>query len=118
MRTIEGTAVLTAVVTMLMAPPPSTAQEAMYRPCAREDLACRLDRLERTVAEMAEARAPWRTPAPPRSVDVPVDRPCGGTNCSTLAAEVCRTAGFPRGVPAEVRDAFGSRMLVRATCMD
>jgi hypothetical protein len=106
---------------------PALAQDAMYDPCRSDDLVCRVDRLERTVFQLSERiaeyeRAPVSAPviaAPqPRSVDIPVRSACSGSGCSTVAAETCRTAGFPRGIPAEFRFESGFSYLVRITCMD
>lgn len=115
-----------AVLT-LGAATPALAQEAMYDPCRSDDLVCRVDRLERTVAQMSE-RLSWYEGAavdaavapatPPRSIDVPVNLLCGGGDCSAIAVRQCNTAGFPRGVPAEVSISNGFTYMYRVTCMD
>ena len=102
---------------------PSAAQDAMYDACRSDDLVCRVDRLERTVVQLTERLAAYeRTPfAPavtPRSIDVPVSSSCSGAGCSTVAAQTCRSAGFPRGVPAEFSNSGGFTVMVRVTCMD
>lgn len=102
---------------------PALAQHAMNDPCRSDDLVCRVDRLERMVYQLSERleayeRAPAGPAATPRSVDVPLRSACSGSGCSSIAAQTCQTAGFPRGLPAEYRTEYGTTWLIRVTCMD
>ncbi|MES2833698.1 MAG: hypothetical protein V4707_03195 [Pseudomonadota bacterium] len=97
---------------------PALAQDAMNDPCRSDDLVCRVDRLERTVEQLVDrlAESGQSPAAAPRSVDVPVQYSCSGQGCASVAAQTCRTAGFPRGVPAAFSPDSG--FLIRITCMD
>lgn len=97
---------------------PALAQDAMNDRCRSDDLVCRVDRLERTVEQLVDRLVEYeRSPtAAPRSVDVPLVSNCSGIACTNVAVDTCRTAGFPRGVPAEFNPNSG--FMVRVTCMD
>lgn len=104
---------------------PALAQDAMYDPCDADDTACRIDRLERTVSQMAErlayyerGAAPVVAAPPQRAVAVPVQSACSGSGCASVAAQTCRTAGFPRGVPAAFANDNGITFMIQVTCMD
>ncbi len=110
---------LAALATLTTAPAPAATQESMYRECSRDDVPCRLDRLEGAVRELADTRRPGRPVRSERSVGIPVNQQCSGAQaCSNLASQLCQRGGFSRGVPAEYGNASGFTVLVRATCMD
>lgn len=101
---------------------PSVAQDAMYEACDSDDTACRIDRLERTVAQLAamlEARDRDDRPRRrDRGVEMPAAEYCSSQSCVEEAVRLCNTAGFPRGVPAQTSPAFMGSRLDRVTCMD
>ena len=49
---------------------------------------------------------------------MPVNQSCGSNDCSTLAATVCQTAGFRRGLPKDMTPGVWGAYLTTATCMD
>ena len=99
-------------------------QGAYGRDCAMTDWTCRIDRLERRVAELEQeadrgGRGGGRGGARGgRSLDISVDRDCIFDSCAVMASQACTTAGFQRGAPSEVRQNGSWQRLVRATCMD
>ncbi|MGQ2989944.1 MAG: hypothetical protein ACT6RD_08015 [Brevundimonas sp.] len=100
--------------------PPAYAPPQSGR-CGREDWSCRLDRLERRVAELEEQldRAGDRGGGRRgRSVDMTVEQDCIFDSCSAIATRLCTDGGFARGVPIEMRQNGSWQRLVRATCLD
>lgn len=102
--------------------PPNTSPQS--RDCGVVDWACRIDRLERRVADLErEADRDDRSGMRDRgrggrSVDTTVDRDCMFDSCAVMASKLCADAGFARGVPIEVRQNGSWQRLVRATCVD
>lgn len=100
---------------------PSAAQDAMYEPCRSDDLVCRIDRLERTVAQLAallEEREDDRPRRRDRGVEMPAAEYCSSSSCVEEAVRLCNVAGFARGVPAQTSPAFMGSRLDRVTCLD
>lgn len=100
---------------------PSAAQDAMYEPCRSDDLVCRIDRLERTVTQLAallEEREDDRPRRRDRGVEMPAAEYCSSYSCVEEAVRLCNVAGFARGVPAQTSPAFMGSRLDRVTCLD
>lgn len=104
---------------MFVAPPAHTPAQSGR--CGPQDWSCRIDRLERRVAELedqldrAEDRGGGRRG---RSVDMTVEQDCIFDSCSAIATRLCTDGGFTRGVPVEMRQNGSWQRLLRATCLD
>lgn len=99
---------------------PAAQAPSFSRRCSEADWTCRIDALERRVAELEHeldrgGRGDGRRG---RSTDMTVDRDCIFDSCTAMASKLCAEAGFTRGVPAEVRQNGSWQRLVRATCLD
>ncbi|NBB52558.1 hypothetical protein GVN24_30205 [Rhizobium sp. CRIBSB] len=101
---------------------PGVALAASQDRCDQDDLACRMDRLERqldlvlTYLQRLDRNGP--AAQGPAVVEMNTSEYCGTNNCVQEAARLCRAAGFARGVPVEVQPSTFGGHLTRATCMD
>lgn len=100
--------------------PPAYTAPGPARGCGAQDWACRIETLERRVAELEREvdRGDRGGGRRGRSVDMSVDRDCISETCPNLATKLCANAGFARGVPIEVRQNGAWQHLLRATCLD
>lgn len=90
--------------------------------CGPNDWTCRIDMLERRVADLEHQleRDGGRGGGGRRgrSVDMTVEQDCIFDSCSGIATKLCTDAGFARGVPIQMRQNGSWQRLVRATCLD
>lgn len=104
----------------------SAASASAQELCASDDLNCRVGALENRVIRVEERldqvirylQAQQGAGVGGRTVDVPTDVSCSGDSCIQRAAELCRQAGFSRGVPKAFRDDYGFTKMIQITCMD
>lgn len=122
-----GTSAFSAIFAsaMLGTTSPAPAVGVQSYDCPRDDSACLLASIDRKLdrlidlLERDQRRGRWDGgDAAPSRIDVPVNRSCNGADCATLAAEVCQTGGFRRGVPKDVTPGVWDSYLVTATCME
>lgn len=85
--------------------------------CTASDTHCRLTQIEASLARIEQALGAG---GGSRGVSMPADGLCGAASnrCLPLAQRACVSAGFARGVPAEIRTDNSLYYLVRATCLD
>ena len=122
-----GTSALSAIFAsaFLATASPGSATGPQSYDCPRDDTACLLASIDRKLDRLIELlerdqrRDRWdRDDDAPTQVDVPVNQSCGSNDCSTLAATVCQTAGFRRGMPKDMTPGVWGAYLTTATCMD
>ena len=115
-----ATAALVTVAPQVLAQ--DAGQIQRDRNCAADDFDCRIARLEARIDYLIDLmedrsdRGPRRGGG--RGQDMVVEQTCTFTSCPQLAAQLCQSAGFGRGVPAEIRNGGPWPVLVRATCSD
>ena len=96
--------------------------------CATSDTGCQLREIDRRLARIErmldrldrggrdDDRPGDRDDAAARGVSIAVNTQCSFTNCATVAAQACQTAGFTRGAPDEIDTTGPWQRVVRATC--
>ena len=100
---------LTALSLMAVAPVSLARASPVIQSCERDDIACRLDRIEDTLADLHERldrldrRGGSRgDPVPEGAVPMATNIQCS-TTCISRAISQCQAAGYSRGVPARMQ---------------
>jgi len=116
---LAGIAATVAIVAFAQ---PGLAVASTQDRCDQDDLACRMDRLERqldlvlTYLQRLDRNGP--AAQGPALIEMTTNEYCRYSNCVEEAVRLCTTAGFARGVPVEIRTSTFNVQLVRANCMD
>ena len=111
---------------VLAAPPPlplfgapTPRQDRWSDACRSDDMVCRIDALERRVAEL-ERDGPRGGGGGrrDRGVEMAVGTDCIWESCQSIATRLCSSAGFKRGVATEIGQDGMYQRLDKATCFD
>lgn len=114
--------VAAAVAAGLTAVAWSGAATSRQATCSASDTACRLDRIEASLARIERSLGTGGgsgagAAGSPGVAVATEDRCYAGYDCRSTASAVCTSSGFSRGVPSAIEDRSGTRYMTQATCL-